>query len=145
MEAEEEDEDYKLIDRLLYSKTPSKLIYNILIKEKSETPTEALTWWKNMLNIATEEKMILKSQSDQRKLILNNKIKSFNYKFLLKNIPYEARLYKMKIKANENCARCQVKKDLIHLYWSCLKTRRLWERLKHLIERHQLTPFPLST
>ena len=141
---EEEDDDYKLIDRLMDNPSPSKLIYEMLIKEKRVKPSKAIQWWKENLNIDTEEKKILKSHSDQRKLIKNSKIKSYNYKFLLKNIPYEARLHHMKLKDREECSRCNIKETIIHLYWTCPRSRRLWERLKTLIEENQRTPFPLD-
>ena len=87
---------------------------------------------------------IITTHCKQRKLITNNKIKSYNYKFLMRTIPYEKHLHTMKLKPTPICESCGIDEDIIHLYWDCPKTRRLWERLKQLIEELELTPFPLD-
>ena len=140
-EEDNEEEDYKLIDKMLDSSKASKMIYSKLVKEKTIPPQQALNKWRNTVTLVHNDKEIIRSQNNQRKLVMNNKIRSFNYKFLLRNVPYEAKLHKMKIKEQENCTVCQMKEDILHLYWNCPNTRRLWERLKVLIEHNQRTPF----
>ena len=50
----------------------------------------------------------------------------------------------MRIMDNPNCNTCKIKESLIHLYWDCPCTRRLWERLKNLIERNSRICFNLD-
>ena len=64
--------------------------------------------------------------------------------FLQRNIPYEARLYKMKISDSENCKLCNTKETILHLYWECPNSARLWERLKYIVEHHLKTPLHLN-
>ena len=142
---QEEQDDYKLIDRLVDSKKQSKIIYKILVSKKTSKPVEIIEKWKTDLNLTTPVDEILLSHDKQRKLIQSNKLKSFNYKFLLRNIPYEKRLHKMQIKPTPYCERCKIDEDILHLYWECPRTRRLWERLKELIEDIEHTPFPLTS
>ena len=50
----------------------------------------------------------------------------------------------MKIKPDQNCQICFEEEDILHLYWKCPHSRRLWERLKVLIEDNLRTSFPLN-
>ena len=50
----------------------------------------------------------------------------------------------MKITNTEDCEHCSEKEDLLHLYWNCPRSKRLWERLKILIEQNQRTPFTIN-
>ena len=63
---------------------------------------------------------------------------------MLRNVPYEKRLWKMKIKATPECETCQVEESIMHLYWNCPNTKRLWERLKILIEKGLRTSFIMN-
>ena len=50
----------------------------------------------------------------------------------------------MKINETRNCQVCQFKESIIHLYWDCPRAKRVWERLKTLIEEHSRTYFNLD-
>ena len=50
-----------------------------------------------------------------------------HYNFHMRNVSYESRLYKMGIKPSDHC---NEKESLLHLYWTCPASKRLWERLK---------------
>ena len=56
----------------------------------------------------------------------------------MRNIPYNARLHKMKIKDNPQCRECNQKEDILHLYWQCPNAQRLWERLKSILEESEI-------
>jgi len=142
----EEDEDYKLIDRLLDNKQATKLLYTSLVDNKSSTPDNALEKWTidlNKYNIDAKKEILI-THFNQRKGIINNKIKSFNYKFMLRVIPTGRRLYLMGIEDSPNCQQCNVIENIVHLYWQCPHSKRLWERLKFIIETEIKIVFPLS-
>ena len=73
-----------------------------------------------------------------RTCTINCKLRSFNYNFFMRNIPYEVRLHKMKIKGTTKCIECNEDSDetILHLYWECNSSRRLWERLKEILDYH---------
>ena len=73
-----------------------------------------------------------------RTCTINNKLRSFNYNFFMRNIPYEVRLHKMKIKGNTKCTECSSDSNetILHLYWECNSSRRLWERLEEIVDTH---------
>ena len=128
-----EVEDYKIIDELDDAKTPTKLIYNHLIKKKFLPPHSKAEKWNMELHSTLDLSEFLSNLERSRTATINNKLRSFNYNFFIRNIPYQARLYKMNIKSNPLCNKCQVKEDILHLYWSCPNAQRLWERLKQLL------------
>ena len=63
---------------------------------------------------------------------------------MLRNVPYKERLWKMKIKNDPLCQICHVDETIMHLYWNCPNSQRLWERLKILIEIGLRTSFTLN-
>ena len=122
---EEELEDYKLIDKLLDNQKPTKFIYNNLVTKKAIKPITTINKWKRDLITDLTVEEIITTHCKQRKLITNNKIKSYNYKFLMRTIPYEKHLHTMNLKPTPLCDSCGIDEDIMHLYWGCPKTRRL--------------------
>ena len=54
----DEEGDYKLVDQLLDSKQPTKLIYGIKINNKSKRPENALSKWKLELGITSGKEIL---------------------------------------------------------------------------------------
>ena len=129
-----EVEDYKIIDELEDASSPTKLIYNHLIKEKFLPPDSKVEKWNMELQTNYDTSVFLQHLERSRITTINYKLCSFNYNFFMRNIPYQARLYKMNIKSSPLCNTCQIKENILHLYWQCPHTQRLWERLMDLLE-----------
>ena len=69
----------------------------------------------------------------------------------MRNVSYGKRLHKMKISETPLCYHClnhkeiEVEESIMHLYWECPASKRLWERLKLILTTTlnwdlQLTP-----
>jgi len=144
IEEEDELEDYKLIDRMMDNLRPSKLLYDQIIERLHEPPQNALNKWTRYLETDTTDEEILESHHNQRKLIMNNTIRSYHYKFMLRIVPTNRRLFLMGKENSEDCCECHVTETISHMYWHCPKARRLWERLKAVIERETNSVFILS-
>ena len=129
---------------MLEQKKPTKMVYDILIKSKSILPTETLERWRKELECTTGNEEIIRSNNKQRTSTINQKLRSFNFNFLHRNVPYQSRLYNMKIKNSPDCNVCKCKESIVHLYWDCPSTKRLWERLKNLIEKNSGICFNLD-
>ena len=140
----EEEGDYKLLDKLIDHPQPTRLIYDIKIKNKSKRPAKPLGKWMEDLGHQYEDDELLKCHFNQRRIIINQRIKSFNYLFLQRNVPYGGRLHKMKLVDSEECALCKTKETLKHLYWDCPNASRLWERLKFIVEKYLHSPLHLD-
>ena len=134
---EQEDiEDYKLIDMIDENKSPSKIIYRLLMQEIFEPPHTKVQKWAEHLTLTLHMDEFLRGLERGRTSTINSRLRSFNYNFHMWNVPYERRLYKMGIKASDECQYCKTKETLVHLYWTCPQSRRLWERLKLEIKNH---------
>ena len=53
-------------------------------------------------------------------------IRSFIYNFNMRNIVTRKYLHKVKIIDASNCLKCNKEEDLLHLFWSCDSTNKLW-------------------
>jgi hypothetical protein len=131
-EEEEDKEDYKLIDQLIDNKRPTKYMYEEMVKGKRETPMKAMDKWRRDLKSNTENRRILKEHTNNHWCTLNNKIRSFNFNYLNRNIPYNKRLMDMKLRENAECKSCGGTETLIHMYWYCKKKFNLWTHLSDL-------------
>lgn len=132
---EEEEEDYKWIDRLSDHRQHGKLIYNHLLQRKFLPPTAKLEKWNEEMQTNLTMKQALYGLEKNRTTTINNKLRSFNYNFYMRNIPYGTRLKKMGIKDHDTCMECGHSENILHLYWTCPNSSRLWERLKTTVEQ----------
>ena len=133
----DELEDHKLIDRLDESPHPSRMLYKELLKDEFIPPTKVVARWNTDLGTTYELETLLSRLEKNRICTINNKLRSFNYNFFMRNIPYEKRLFNMKIKPSDKCQHCpNVEESVLHLYWTCPMTYRLWERLKRILQKH---------
>ena len=102
--SEEDGGDYKLIDKLTDLKEPTKWLYLKMVKRKCIQPSKAINKWLKDLKSNTFWEDMMKENCKQRQSTVNNKLRSYNYNFMLRNIPYEKRLsWKMKIKPDQHC------------------------------------------
>jgi len=132
------DEEYvTLADTIWDSKDRVKLMYNRLVKKKYVPQTDKWHKWKEDLNIEMSEHNFLKAMANGRTATINNKLRSFNYNFYIRNVTYGVRLHHMKIADNNTCHDCGKKDTLMHRYWKCPNTVKLWKKIKALLEKHQ--------
>jgi hypothetical protein len=131
-ESLEEEEDYKLIDKLLDSDKPMRMIYNKLIKRKRETPSNAINKWNRDLRINITEEDILKAHKENHWCVSNHKFRSFNCKFLNRSIPTNKSLTLMQKADSMDCKWCGKQEDIKHQYWECQKKRKVWKQLGSL-------------
>jgi len=137
MSKTEDIEDYNienLWEKVEDAKRPSKLIYNACIAGKLEKPSKPIQRWNDTLGENLEADTYIESVENTRKITINNKLRSFNYNFLMRNVSYGGRLYKLLIADTPQCQLCNIEETLLHMYWECPNTQRLWERLKSKLE-----------
>jgi hypothetical protein len=131
----EDEEEYKLIDQIKDSKKPTKYMYEELIKGKKEEPIKAMNKWRRDMANNMENNRILKGHIQNHWCTLNNKIRSYNFNFLNRNIPYNKKLMDMKKKPDAKCNTCGGIETLIHMYWYCPAKFTLWMHLSDLHTR----------
>jgi len=130
---EQEDENPLLIDNLDSCKRASNFLYNITIQSKRTKPTIILERWKEELGVDICEKTWLRSVANLRFYSNSSKVKSYLYKFHLRNISYGKRLFHMGRAIDNKCKWCpnQVE-SILHLYWQCPKSVELWQSIATL-------------
>jgi len=141
METNDEDNEEvtdKKIDILCDKERPVNYVYNELVDEKHIVPIEKLNKWKEDMNMQIEDEKWLSSIWKERLCTISSKLRSFAYKFQLRNIPYGKRLYYMKKQESKNCQHCETSEETImHLYWNCPNATKLWQEIINLIELNQ--------
>ena len=85
------------------------MLYNKFKKEHFEPPTGVAVKWSTDLRLETELGTYLTHLEKSRTSTINNKLRSFNYNFFMRNIPYEQMLYKTK-----PTNLCELCKEILH-------------------------------
>ena len=88
-----------------------------------------LSRWEGELNTPIDMTEWLKALNKSRMHSDSTRMKSWNYKFYLRDVPYNARLHKMGISQTEQCERCpgNYKESISHLYWFCPASVDVWK------------------
>jgi len=132
---EDDEDELKLIDRLELAEKPSKYFYDELVKTKFVPPLDKSLKWQEECDEMWSEEDWLKSFSDVRVISQNNKLRSFRYNLLIRNVSYNKKLYYMKLTESPNCPSCKDEiESLKHLYWDCPNSTKMWRGLRHLWE-----------
>ena len=124
----------RLADKLEGKPKASRKLYNLIIAQKSQKPTTIVERWEKELNCTLPHNQWLKGLVNARYHSISGKIKSWVYKFFLRNVPYNVRLHKMGIAQEDTCKWCPDEAEtLIHLYWLCPKSVTLWKHVQALL------------
>ena len=76
----------------------------------------------------------LEKVSTIRHVTAVTQLRSFAYRFQVRDVLTNNRLFKMKLCDTAMCYICKNAVETIsHLYWDCERNKRLWERLKELL------------
>ena len=125
----------KEIENLLLSKHPLKYLQDKIQKTNNVTPRDKLNAWNLELDEDLEENIWLGNFKNIYKSTVSVKVRNFEYRFQIRDILTNVRLQKMKIKDSDLCTFCvNGPETVLHLYWDCHYSRRLWERLKDWLE-----------
>ena len=108
-------------------------------KIKSETkwssifPKESLKW----------EKI----HSQPQKSTIDMKLRSFQYKYIMRILPTNQSLFHFKISESSLCCFCNMQVETLeHLFWECKHVQHLWNRLgKFLIDKKLIFLLNLKT
>jgi exonuclease III len=140
----EETEDHKLIDQILNQKRPMNYMYKKIIKKKITQPKESIEKWKRDLSSHLDLTEILSGHNNNHLCSVNSKLRSFNCNFLNRNVPYNRRLHKMGLEPTNKCQWCTKEETILHLYWECKESRKIWEKLSALYKKTSKKTFDLS-
>ena len=123
--------EYKpFCNKLLATKKVSSLVYKIT-RIKGEVPKNSQMKWLLDCNYSINENLdwssayLLTSRCTR-----STKLIEFQFKFLHRRLATNDFLYKIELKANNNCTFCQEgSESLMHLFWTCHETSNFWKRV----------------
>ena len=126
------------IDVLCKSDKCSKHVCAELSNLKCEPPSNRWERWVEDLDTEINEMDWLDSLPEIMNCTISTRLKSFSYRFAMRDVYTNTKLYKIGKSSTKTCYLCKACNETIaHLYWECPHTKRLWERLKIHI-RHKI-------
>lgn len=136
-------QEYKpFCTKLLETKKVSSLVYKILTRIKGEVPKNSQMKWLLDCNYSRNENLdwssayLLTSRCTR-----STKLIEFQFKFLHRRLATNDFLYKIGLKANDNCTFCQEgPESLMHLFWTCHETSNFWKRVSEWLQSIKLMP-----
>ena len=107
-----------------------KTIYNELVARKCDIPEDRFTAWMKELginNLEIDEIDWIESFTTCFSWTQSIQLRSFEYKFRLRALIANNRLFKMGIVESKKCLICNAHvEDLKHLFWECARVNNLW-------------------
>ena len=119
------------IDKLCAVEKVNKVIYYELTQRKCEPPTGRWHKWITDLDLDLNELDWLDSLPTLHMCTTSTRLRSLGYRFMLRDVLTNNRLVHMGKVNSDLCYICNKEVEtILHLYWQCPTTKRLWERLK---------------
>ena len=120
----------KLLNEIVQSKQVCKLIYSKLLK-KLEVSSKARQKWNVVLNSTVPEDKWKLYNCTPRKITMNTKLISFQYKVAQHILCTNKVLKKCNKRIDDNCTFCKRDSETTwHLLWECQHVNSLWIELK---------------
>ena len=67
------------------------------------------------------------------------KLRSFQYKYLMRIVPNNRYLFKCKIAPTKLCDICIMQKENnTHLFWVCMYTQEFWSHIRNFLNNHNI-------
>jgi exonuclease III/nitrogen regulatory protein PII-like uncharacterized protein len=124
---DKEEDSRRLLDCLDKKEKTSRIIYSILIEKKRVKPVERMQKWGEDIQEELREEEWKKHLIHIRKIMINTKMQTWVYKYTMRAVPYNKKLYEMGLSPNTLCTFCQEETEsIIHLYWECRQIQDLW-------------------
>ena len=117
-----------LSEVLLSSVKPSSDIYKRYVDDANDQPCDRYDKWSKDINMEFFDTDLdwYEHLYDWYSCTKSVEIRSFIYNFNMRNIVTRKYLHKVKIIDASNCLKCNKEEDLLHLFWSCDSTNKLW-------------------
>ena len=132
MEADDENavSHSLLLTQLMFTSTPNKLIYNKLVSNIRQFPTNTQAKWSHDIHAEIECENWTIYYTAAYGSTLSTRLHAFHYNFLHRTLVTNELLHILHIKDDNLCTFCkQDVETLKHLFWNCTKVKVFWEEL----------------
>jgi len=112
----------------------NKAVYTELVRKTCEIPTRRWEKWNEELGEDIPELDWLDAFPRIHQCTSSTRLRSLGYRFIIRDVLTNTRLIHMGKVDTVSCYLCKSEDEtIIHLYWHCHVTKRLWERLKSFV------------
>ena len=125
-----------LLQQVQTSKSTTKLLYNKMLKEIQNNAIikPHIKWEKESTHIDWGN-----AHTIPFKALIDTKLRTFQYKYIMRIIPNNEFLYKCKIEKSSLCDFCAMNVETNkHLFWDCQYSRALWTNLEVYLNQKQV-------
>ena len=127
-----------LVAKYKPGKQLTKIIYKSLNQWDDLLENYVIKWSGEIPDITYDE--LVKCVQNVHKVSIYVKLRSFQYRFLLRLIITNIQLYKYKIKDSELCTFCNKEKETLkHLFFDCDSVQVLWNWVQNVCKLSKLT------
>ena len=122
-------------EELLKSQNVISLVHKSLVSNKGEAPRNSQKKWLMDCSLSSENLDWSSAYLLELLCTKSTKLIEFHLKPFHRRLATNNFLFKIKLKENENCTFCQnAPKTLIHLFWTCQKTSKLWKSVMEWLQ-----------
>uniref|UniRef100_A0A3P9KLZ3 Reverse transcriptase domain-containing protein n=1 Tax=Oryzias latipes TaxID=8090 RepID=A0A3P9KLZ3_ORYLA len=112
-----------------------------LFQQELKTEYPAITFWTSLHGQMCWEKVWLLPN----KYLLNNKVKEVSFKIIHRFYPTNQYMQRLKRDIDKNCSFCsQSEETLVHIFWTCKYTEKIWDKMTNLIKTQIYPHFNLT-
>lgn len=121
-----------LIDKLKPQIKTCRFIYTMLIQKKTTTNNHQENKWEAELSGNFEWKNIFHQIIN---ITIDTKLRSFQYKYLMRILPNNEKLFKYNMVESMLCDFCNsAPESNVHLYWECSKIQPFWCQIRIFLQ-----------
>ena len=123
-------------NKVLTCQKPTKFLYTYQIKSNDEPITQTKKWENIFGNEHILWKSVFKLPYD---ITVNNKLRNFNYKYIMRIVRTNKELFKFKLVNSSLCDFCfQSNETALHLFWECTYAQELWRNIANIFRQNNI-------
>jgi exonuclease III len=123
-----------ILDKCTKNGKGVRILYNRIVQEKVTKPLAKMEQWLRDTGSDEKPEDLIRNMETTRRSSKYTKIQSYNYNYYNRNLSYGARLQKMGLAPTNECELCHEKETILHLYWDCPDTKKIWTNIYSTIQ-----------
>ena len=128
------DSEPLLIEQITVMARPVSLMYKKLNFDENLVSTKWIMW-KHEMNKEIDYNKFIKNVTNINNFTICTKLRSFQYKFLMRATVTNVQLHRWKILNTDLCSFCNNNKETIfHLFYDCPKVYPIWRYIQEIIK-----------
>ena len=127
------------------SKKPSRTAYNELVFNRNDQPYDRVDKWATDMSTDIDDIEMYTCIFNSYLCSKSVEVRSFLYRFYLRDLYPRKRLHTMKIVDSPLCLKCnQSEESVMHMFWQCVEIRGLWTDVRNWIKNILKIQLPME-